>query len=391
MYYRVLLRPFKRIIAGFLRKTPISSKIIGPPKNTAQSTKTYFRNKGVKQYKYKIISPCTKVERNPPFKCEPRVHYKFTSLYHQIHKETFVTSIKYGRTWGQCGAIITPDDTLLRDISRESQYEEREHSACKCLSLGALKKTQSTVAVLTTVWANVYYHWMFDILPRFGLLKAAGLDKKTQFFVVPDYSLPFQQESLRTLGLNVNSLIVADSQWKFHLESKLLFAPSLVSALDTPTKWACNFIRTKFGNNAPQKHKKRRIYISRRHANGRRVLNESETISFLSSLGFELIENEKMTISEQAALFKTSEWIIAPHGAGLTNIVFCHPNTKIIDIFSPEYINPVYWVIANELQLIYGYLIGEGTRYPDGTDPENRQTNIIVNIKELKALIQKMS
>jgi capsular polysaccharide biosynthesis protein len=66
-----------------------------------------------------------------------------------------------------------------------------------------------------------------------------------------------------------------------------------------------------------------------------------------------------MSVQDQAILFSTAEIVIAPHGAGLTNLAFCRAKTKIIEIFSPLYGTPAYWILASKANLDYYYLIGK--------------------------------
>jgi capsular polysaccharide biosynthesis protein len=66
--------------------------------------------------------------------------------------------------------------------------------------------------------------------------------------------------------------------------------------------------------------------------------------------------------------------IVAPHGGGLSNLVFCSPGTKVIEIFSPELVAGYYWQICIQLDLSYYYIIGDGgpntlnTDYPQTWD-----------------------
>ena len=40
-------------------------------------------------------------------------------------------------------------------------------------------------------------------------------------------------------------------------------------------------------------------------------------------------------LAEQIEAFRNARIVLSPHGAGLTNILFCRPNTTLIEIF-PE-------------------------------------------------------
>jgi capsular polysaccharide biosynthesis protein len=58
-----------------------------------------------------------------------------------------------------------------------------------------------------------------------------------------------------------------------------------------------------------------------------------------------------MPFEEQIALFSRAKAIVAPHGSGLTNIIFCGSGTKVIELVSPNYIRHYYWAIAQQLNL----------------------------------------
>ncbi|MBD1921548.1 glycosyltransferase family 61 protein [Microcoleus sp. FACHB-831] len=53
-------------------------------------------------------------------------------------------------------------------------------------------------------------------------------------------------------------------------------------------------------------------------------------INFLKKFGFEQVTLESLSVSDQAALFSSAQVVIAPHGAGLSNVVFCNRGTKVI-------------------------------------------------------------
>ena len=67
---------------------------------------------------------------------------------------------------------------------------------------------------------------------------------------------------------------------------------------------------------------KERIHISRSGAGRRRVLNENEVVRVLEGYGFKTYALEKMSFKEQVELFHRAEYVVAPNGAGLGNILF---------------------------------------------------------------------
>ena len=82
------------------------------------------------------------------------------------------------------------------------------------------------------------------------------------------------------------------------------------------------------------KHKYDRIYISRSRATHRKILNETDFEEYLKSHNFHTLFLEDLGGIEQMAYFYNASVIISPHGAGLTNILFCKEGTEIIEIAS---------------------------------------------------------
>ncbi len=93
-----------------------------------------------------------------------------------------------------------------------------------------------------------------------------------------------------------------------------------------------------------------------------------------------------MSVTEQASCLASAEIVVAPHGAGLTNLVFCNPGTKVIEIFSPSYLPNCYWILSNVCGLDHYYLIGTLLANPDNRLPIHQ--DIHLDLALLEKLIQ---
>jgi len=76
----------------------------------------------------------------------------------------------------------------------------------------------------------------------------------------------------------------------------------------------------------------RGVYIMRALASKRRVLNERELCETLRPLGIEAIAAEELSIPLQVRFFSHSTLVLAPHGAGLTNILFSR-KCRVVELF----------------------------------------------------------
>ena len=61
----------------------------------------------------------------------------------------------------------------------------------------------------------------------------------------------------------------------------------------------------------------------------------------------------KLSFFEKIYLFKNAEIIVGAHGAGFSNLIFCKPKTKVIEIRPSIYSNTVYERISNINDLNY--------------------------------------
>ncbi|MGL5080082.1 MAG: tetratricopeptide repeat protein [Microcoleaceae cyanobacterium] len=272
--------------------------------------------------------------------------------------EALVVNIPQGRVWADSLniSILTSNNRIITELS----------TGCAevILSSETLTKPrniQGRVAFLSVQFGLVYYHWILDVIPRIHLLSQMGYDLNTiDWFVVNQLYYPYEQESLELLNIPKKKII--ESRYIPHIQASELVVPFYSSRqCIKPPQWAIKFLRKVFLPLALEVSdcNSRRIYISRQQASYRKLINEGEVIDFLQGYGFQSIQLELLSQKAQVAWMKTAKVVIAAHGSGLTNIVFCEPGTKIIEILSPVWVNPCYWHLSSLCQLDYYHLFGE--------------------------------
>ncbi len=293
-------------------------------------------------------------------------YHKFTAVI----PEGRAWIVPQKNSWMICNAIaiITADNYLLADVSREypgslpgcQRHDASQHRVFNLEEFPALKQIDGTVAVLSGLSGNVYFHWLVDVLPRLDILRASGIKwEEIDYFLINSLAQPFQRETLAALGIPESKIIESDRHP--HIQAKQLIVPSFPGHLGWLQPQALQFLRREFLEKTPPPASSypERIYISRGKARYRRVINEAEVIEFLTQFGFQVIETESLSFFAQLAVFERAKIIVAPHGSGLTNIIFCRPGTQVIELVSPHYVRPYYWVISQMLELEHYYLTGE--------------------------------
>ncbi len=366
----------KRILIAFLKLSPGYRRSANLPAGQISFEKLSANHRVL--YQHDIVW----ADRTLPVTIG-KSHKKFTAARFTPLYKTFVITAKNWRVWGNQGAVITNDSYLFADVSRE--FDNKTHSIFNQFKLIKPVYTKGAVAVLSASGSFVYYHWMFDILPRIFFLKQSGLFNQIDKFIINCIPNRFQAETLGKAGIPLTQVIRPADHWNFHVEAEELIVPSLVSPENCPSLEACQYLRGLFADDIGTNAGPTNLYIQR--TEGRSVINESALLAFLAPLSFQIINPEKLSVAEQASIFSAAGMVIGPHGAGLTNIVFCPPGAVIIDLFSPDWVNPCYWIVSQHMKLKYGYLVGDEVKQKR----KGKGADIMVNIDKLKALLLKLA
>ncbi|MEQ6249538.1 glycosyltransferase family 61 protein [Sulfitobacter sp. HNIBRBA3233] len=105
-------------------------------------------------------------------------------------------------------------------------------------------------------------------------------------------------------------------------------------------------------------HLPTRFFIGRRddHARARPMARQERLLEHLELFGFEEIAFEDYPPLEQIALMARAEIVIGAHGAGLTNMLFAHPDAQVIELGTlqtAQFRWADFWPLAHASQCRY--------------------------------------
>ena len=116
----------------------------------------------------------------------------------------------------------------------------------------------------------------------------------------------------------------------------------------------------------------KRIFVSRRGASMRRLMNEKEVVDFLEGRGFVTVRPEEYSLAEQAHLFDSARVVVAQHGAALANLMYMREGA-VVEIFSSSDTPQHYEQCARTLDLRYEPItLGRGWKNADALLPVDR-------------------
>lgn len=191
--------------------------------------------------------------------------------------------------------------------------------------------------VMERVYDN-HSHWLTAHLPKLRLL--AGLDR-LEGVLFPRRRTAVMDASLRRLGLDAADYDVFDEEVPLRVdELTVIGTDRFRSDLLRPVREAMAM---------PVAAPWRRVFISRGGAARRKLLNEEAIWRVLRGAGFERACMEQLDFDAQVKLMGETRVLAAPHGAGLTNMLFCAPGTQVVELADLSFPNPNFYALASAL------------------------------------------
>ena len=224
---------------------------------------------------------------------------------------------------------ITKDNFTFLDLFRWKVNAEYDHYFTKKF-YSNFKKNKNTfkefnnVVVLGSSPGDNYFRNLITFIPRLFFIP----DRQVNLVIHRSTSnklRKFIENILKNRGIELNRFIYLDDDFYSFRNSQM---PQFIS------KITCIKILNKIFKKS---HKnKKRIYLTRKNAYYRKIINESDLIEVLQSKNFTIIDYKLLSIDELINVFSSAEIIISPTSSALANIVFCHEGTKVFEI-TPKY------------------------------------------------------
>ena len=335
----------------------------------------------------KCILPGGSYERARPIGCGGPLPACFDPPQTVAWEDERVIFLEGCRYWGEYGgSIIAHDEHLIGELSRDVWGTEM-HAIFNRLKLPNLKPLPGLTAVISTPEANTNYgHWMMELMPRLEVLRRAGYEpSRIERYLINLSGSPHERESLTRAGILWDKVVAVNAQSHFRCEQIVTVNLRTNHFQFSLPWWVPSYLRSLFLSD-PAPGGEGRFYITRKDCAFRRVLNEEELYPLLGEYGFEIINPAGLSVQEQARLFASAEAVISPTGAAMTNLVFCAPGTRVMEIFSRDFFDVSSWSEATVARCRYHALIGErdSSDVPADTVIGARRQNLVVPVSALR-------
>ncbi|PID60234.1 MAG: hypothetical protein CSB44_10895 [Gammaproteobacteria bacterium] len=204
--------------------------------------------------------------------------------------------------------------------------------------------------------ANCYYHFVMELLPRLGLLEANGIAiDDIDHFLMRRITGRWQLALLEELGIGRERIVETHKRpW---LRCDRLLHADLNGCINLGMhRFVVEWLQQRFpgrndlsldsilGRRLPH-DEELKLYITRPQGVRRGVENETALVAMLEDAGFITLPMEGLTPFQQAALLARVDVLMSPHGGALTNMIWCRPGIRVVELLS-RHVFPYYYGLS---------------------------------------------
>jgi capsular polysaccharide biosynthesis protein len=152
------------------------------------------------------------------------------------------------------------------------------------------------------------------------------------------------------------------------VRARRLWLPSLTHRYQLTSPMHVDFLRRRLAGPLGEGlgRPRRRLFLSRRNAGYRALLNEAEVLATLAAFGVEPLVPEDFSMAEQIALFASAELVVSPIGGASAAILFAAPGAACVELTHDHCLLPQYGILSGLLGQRYARVVGRphGNRGP---------------------------
>lgn len=255
----------------------------------------------------------------------------------------------------------------------------------------SVEEIDQPALLMSTPGYQGYYHWHVDVLPLVSSL-GSTTHNNPRIILCAQGESAWQRDSMELVRQRFGQC-----EYRFYGELKILKVRELLYSSGLGGRGAFlspglvpfyEALAAPYADAAVPEGIGRRLYLSRRAQARRTMSNEAHIEALASAHGFSVINPAQYSYQQQIALFRQADSIISPHGAGLTNLLFCRAGVNVIELFGDAYINRSLQRVANLKQARYAYLVGKSTTAKRAA-PGRHAFSYDIPPAELEALIKR--
>ncbi len=380
----------QRTAAHVLRRLPGAWRVLGIPTRRLRCIKHWVLRQSERELNWwqAVRAPCyqhlqdrvVRWRQMPRSVLEAKPSPALMRDSYGHHNELFLAVLPGARVLGPSGVVLTPDGGVVEQSSWYGDFLSRD----RCLTSWRLPRPERLVGphyTIATPADEGYHHWFIDTLPRLWAMDRVGTDLR----VICSVSKPWQIDSLKLLGLSEQQIVPLEHRY---LQPDVLVLPSYVGEPGYHPL-GCAWLRERL---CPQPARRawRRLYVTRRLAPRRRLVNEKDIEPLLEEYQFDIVEAERLTLREQIDRFAEAAVIMGPIGAGLTNMLFAPAGCKVLELRRQNETYNGFYILADTLGHEFWYLTCARASATAHVHGNAEHDDSLISVDALRATLEAM-
>jgi hypothetical protein len=220
--------------------------------------------------------------------------------------------------------------------------------------------TGVTAVIATESSDGNYGHFLLDSIGRLAVFEehSPNVLSEIDHLIVSGPEKDWKKRLLLSFGVPLEKIVWIDDNKRYLCDT--LLASSFPGAKRTYPFWLCDFFRqSKAGKSNVEKEatgEKRRLFFVRKGPS-RKLTNSKALFSLAERYGFEQYFPED--VNDSRSDFRQAEVVIAPHGAGLADISFMSPGSKVLELMPSDHRHCYFFTLAKAASLDYTVIVGK--------------------------------
>jgi len=209
-----------------------------------------------------------------------------------------------------------------------------------------------------------FFHWFLDVLQKTeGLVGLLGQEAFRDFTIVlpANHKNQFMKDSLKAFGL--------DCRWleknQLAIINRMILIPDIAPTGNyrkDVVQRLSKRLTDHFSKDCDLSNEKTKVYITRKNAKKRKIINEDQLITDLIKKELVIVDFDNLTFREQLSYILSANILVSLHGAGLTHMLWMKRPAKVLEIRARnDGLNNCYYTLASDLDLEYHYAIADKT------------------------------
>lgn len=243
----------------------------------------------------------------------------------------------------------------------------------------SVKVVKNAVFVGDSFAYTNYAHWTLDWFPRLKWIIEEHCDAAMLTIVFHRKPSAFHFEMLESIGFKRENIIHPEASTPtFFVKAETVYATNIGRdfrhSFHAGASWAIDFLREKLSDDKKSPFSPGVRLVVTRPSRG--IIFSDDAVSVLKDKGFIFVRLEHMDYKTQVALFANASAVLAPHGAGLSNLVFCKPGAHVLEVFNGSYGTHAFYTVAHFGGLDYSCVVGEPDDDSGSTRPIDMNCHI---------------